>query len=45
MKQNEVKKGGLLDKSTPQYFYKVFKTTLHKPTANSRINIFYNKCV
>ncbi len=31
--------------STARYFYKVFKTVLHKPTANSEINIFYNKCV
>jgi hypothetical protein len=34
--------GGLLDISTARYFYKVPKTILHKPTANSGINIFYN---
>jgi biotin synthase-related radical SAM superfamily protein len=28
-----------------QYFYKVSKTILHKLSANSGINIFYNKCV
>ncbi len=33
---------GLLDISTAWYFYKVSKTILHKPTANSGINIFYN---
>jgi hypothetical protein len=32
-------------RNTARYFYKVFKTILHKPTANSGINIFYNKCV
>jgi hypothetical protein len=31
--------------SMARYFYKVFKTVIHKPTANSEINIFYNKCV
>ncbi len=31
---------GLLDISTARYFYKVFKTTLHKPTANSGITYF-----
>jgi hypothetical protein len=36
--------GGLLDISTARYIYKVSKTILHKPTANSGINIFYNKC-
>jgi hypothetical protein len=36
---------GLLDRSTARYFYKVPKTILHKPTANSGINIFYNKCL
>jgi hypothetical protein len=36
---------GLLDISMAQYFYKVSKTILHKPTANSGINILYNKCV
>ncbi len=36
--------GGLLDISTARYFYKVSKTILHKPTANSGTNIFYNKC-
>jgi hypothetical protein len=35
---------GLLDISTARYFYKVFKTILHKPTDNSGTNIFYNKC-
>ncbi len=35
---------GLLDISTARYFYKVSKTILHKPTAISGINIFYNKC-
>jgi hypothetical protein len=35
---------GLLDISTARYFYKVYKTVLHKPTANSGVNIFYNKC-
>jgi hypothetical protein len=38
-------RGGLLDISTVRYFYKVFKTILHKPIANSGINIFYNKGV
>ncbi len=33
-----------LDISTARYFYKVSKTILHKPTANSGTNIFYNKC-
>ncbi len=37
--------GGLLDISTARYFYKVPKTILHKPTANSGINIFYKKCL
>ncbi len=37
--------GGLLDRSTARYFYKVPKTILHKPTAKSGINIFYNKCL
>ncbi len=36
--------GGLLNISTARYFYKVSKTILHQPTANSPINIFYNKC-
>jgi hypothetical protein len=36
---------GLLDISTSRYFYKVFKTILHKPTAISGINIFYKKFV
>ncbi len=36
---------GLLDISTSRYFYKVPKTILHKPTANSGINIFCNKCL
>ncbi len=35
---------GLLDISTARYFYKVSKTILHKPKANSGIKIFYNKC-
>jgi hypothetical protein len=39
-----MRKGGLLDISTARYFYKVSKTILHKPTAISGINIFYNKC-
>jgi hypothetical protein len=38
------KKRCLLDISTAQYFFKVSKTILHKLTANSGINIFYNKC-
>ncbi len=37
--------GGLLDISTARYFYKVPKTILHQPTANSGINILYNKCL
>ncbi len=37
---NAKKKGGLLDISTARYFYKVFKTILHKPIVNSGINIF-----
>jgi hypothetical protein len=37
--------GGLLDIATAQYFYKVYKTILHKPKANSGINIIDNKCV
>jgi hypothetical protein len=37
---------GLLDTSLVQYFFKGSKTILHKPTANSAINIFYlKKCV
>jgi hypothetical protein len=39
-----VREGGLLDISTARYFYKVSKTILHKPTANSGVNIFFNKC-
>jgi hypothetical protein len=38
------KHGGLLDIFTARYFYKASETILHKPTANSGINIFYNKC-
>jgi hypothetical protein len=34
------KEGGLLDRSSALYFYKVSKTIIHKPTANSGINIF-----
>ncbi len=36
---------GLLYISTAWYFYKVFKTILHKPTGNCGKNIIYNKCV
>jgi hypothetical protein len=36
---------GLLNRSTARYFYKGSKTILHKPTANSGINIVNKKCV
>jgi hypothetical protein len=38
------RRGGLLDISTARYFYKESKSILHKLTANSGTNIFYNKC-
>jgi hypothetical protein len=44
-KNRNIERRGLLDISTARYFYKVPKTLLHKPTANSGINIFFNKCL
>jgi hypothetical protein len=40
-----LREGGLLHRSTARYFYKGSKTILHKPTANSGINIVNKKCV
>jgi hypothetical protein len=36
--------GGLLDRSTAQYFYKRLKTSLHKPRVNLLENLFSKKC-
>jgi hypothetical protein len=35
---------GLLDTSTAQYFYKGYKTSLHKHTENLVENLFSTKC-
>ncbi len=43
--QGQLPRRGLLDISTARYFYKVPKTILHKPIANSEKNILYNKCL
>jgi hypothetical protein len=43
-KRDELRYGGLLDRSTTRYFYKRLKTSLHKPRDNLLENLFSKKC-